>query len=543
MQSFRPFLFASLLLTLVAGGSAWAGLGNDNAPKGGALSLNLSGEPVTLNPLNCSDNYCQVTDGYIIESLAQHRDDTYDWEPSLATSWTTSKDGKEITFKLRPGVTWQDGQPFTAEDVKFSFDVIFGSHYDTAAMRPYLEGIEKVDVIDPLTVKFTTKTKYFGNFESVALLQVVPKHIYQDYEKGPQTNLTVIGTGPYMLSKYEKGKRIILTRNLKWWGWNIDYYKGQNNVDPLILKFVKEDTVALEMLKKGDLDYMDFDADTYTEKAVGPEWGKTVTKVKVENSAPQGFGFVAWNLKSPFFSDRKVRMALWHLMNRKLMIDKFKHGMDLPATGPWPLQSEYASKKAPQIDYDPKKALKLLEAAGWTDADHTGVLSKMIDGNKTPFKFTLMLSNQDQMKYMTLYKEDLKQSGIDMEIKYVEFNSFIKLLDERKFDAVNLGWGAGTVDMDPKQIWHSDSMANKGSNFVSYSNPQVDKLIDQIRGTLDKKKRIPLMRKVYEMIAADAPYAFMFNAKYALYGVTSRVKRPKDTMKYVIGTSYYYIEK
>jgi peptide/nickel transport system substrate-binding protein/microcin C transport system substrate-binding protein len=288
---------------------------------------------------------------------------------------------------------------------------------------------------------------------------------------------------------------------------------------------------------------MDFDADTYTEKAVGPEWGKTVVKVKTENSAPQGFGFVAWNLKNPFFSDRKVRMALWHLMNRKLMIDKFKHGMDLPATGPWPLQSVYASQKATQIDFNPKEALKLLNEAGWTDADHTGVLSKVIDGNKTPFKFTLMLSNQDQMKYMTLYKEDLKQSGIDMEIKYVEFNSFIKLLDERKFEAVTLSWGPGTVDADPKQIWHSDSIANKGSNFISYSNPAVDKLIDQVRETMDKKKRIPLMRKIYEMIAADAPYAFMFNAKYALYGVTARVKRPNDTMKYVIGTNYYWLEK
>lgn len=522
--------------------SAHAGVANDNAPIGGVMSLNLGGEPTTINPLNSTDLYAQYVQDYILDTLLRHSDQTYEYIPSLATSWKISKDGKTFTFKLRPGVTWHDGQPFTAEDVKFSFDVIFDSHYDTAASRPYYEGIAKVEIVDPQTVVFTAKEKYFKNFESVAAnLSIIPKHIYGDFEKGPKLNHELVGTSGYILDKYEIGKRVVLKRNPKWWGWSVPEYKGKYNFDELILKFVSESEVSLEMLKKGDLDFDAFTPEIYANKATGSEWGKTVFKVKAENDEPKPYGFVGWNLKNPMFADKRVRMALWHLMDRKLMIQKFLYGMALPATGPWYRQSEYASKSVKEVDFNPKKALELLNAAGWADPGHTGVLSKTIDGGKVDFKFTLMCPSQDAMKYFTLYKEDLKQAGIDMEIKFIEWNSFIKLLDERKFEAMALSWGGGDVDIDPKQIWHSDSIANMGSNFVSYSNPAVDKLIMQARAAMTKKERIPLLRKVYETIAEDAPYAFMFNNKYALYGRSARVKSAKPTLKYKIGHQYFWL--
>ncbi len=519
-----------------------ASLGNPNAPKGGTFLLNLGGEPTTLNPLNSTDMYSTSVQGYILEGLLTRNDDTYDWEPALAEKWEISKDGKTFTFKLRPGVMWHDGKPLTAEDVKFSFDVIFDPKYQTAHKRPYYEGIAKVEVVDPQTVRFTTKEKYFGNFETAATMPIIPKHIYGDAETGSKINKSLIGTGPYILDKYEQGKRIVLKRNDKWYGTKLPFYKGQNNFDQLVLRFVKEDSVALEMLKKADLDYEGFTPETFVEKAKGPEWGTKVFKVKAQNSAPKSYGFIAWNLTKPMFQDKRVRLALAHLVNRRLMIEKFRFGMSDPATGPVHISSEYASSKVKPIEFDPKKALALLKEAGWDDTDKDGVLDKVIDGVKTPMNITLMTANPDTMKYLTMFKEDAKQVGVNIEPKYLEWNSFVKLLDDKKFDGMTLAWGGGSVDIDPKQIWHSSSAVSGGSNFIGYKNPEVDKLIEEARGTMDKKKRIPILRKVYELIAADAPYVFLFNDKYALYGNTAKMGKPKDTFKYSIGTSYWWVK-
>lgn len=544
MQKHLKHLILLAFLALIpASSQAAKSLGNGGAPQGGTVYFNLGEEPSTLNPLTSSDLYATKTQAYAIEALLDRNEETYDWQPALAEKWNVSKDGKVFTFTLRKGVKWHDGQPLTVKDVKFSFDVIFNDNFKTAHLRPYYDGIEKCEIVDENTVKFTAKTKYFRNFDSAAALTVVPEHIYSDPEKGPKLNKSLIGTGPYILDEYERGTRIVFKRNKDWWGFKDAEHKGQYNPEKVILRFVKERQTALEMLKKGDLDYMEFDPEVYTQKAVGDEWGKKVQKVKTETLAPKGTPFVGWNLKNSLFTDKKVRRALAHLMNRGLMIEKFRFGMSIPGTGPWYRQSVYASPAVQPIPFDPKRALALFKEAGWTDSDKDGILDKVIDGKKTNFSFTLLTAAEDRMKYFTLYKEDAKQAGVDMNIKLLEWNSFVKLLDERKFDAVALAWGGGAVDVDPKQIWHSESIANAGSNFVSYSNPQVDKLIDEAREIMDKKIRIQKMRKVFELIADDAPYAFMHVDKYDLYGRTARMAVVKPAYKYAIGTTWWWISK
>ena len=183
----------------------------------------------------------------------------------------------------------------------------------------------------------------------------------------------------------------------------------------------------------------------------------------------------------------------------------------------------------------------MLADAGWKDSDKDGILDKLINGKKVPFRFSLIHANKDNEKYHTFYKEDLRKAGIDMEVKYLEWNSFLKMLDDGKFEAVNLAW-SGSIEWDPKQIWHSSSAVVGGSNFVSYKNPEVDKLIEKARLEIDRKKRIQMLQKVYETIAADAPYVFMFNEKFAFYGNSKKVGRPADTFKYDIGNDYWWLK-
>ena len=118
----------------------------------------------------------------------------------------------------------------------------------------------------------------------------------------------------------------------------------------------------------------------------------------------------------------------------------------------------------------------------------------------------------------------------------------MRLLDDQNFEAVMLGWSGGSIDLDPKQIWHSSSSKNKGSNFTSYSNPKVDALIDKGRSQLNKPERIKTFRKVYKMIAEDVPYIFMFNSSKRFYGVNQRIVRPQDSFNYSLGMDYWSLK-
>lgn len=532
---FLSFLFLSLPLL--------AATPNLNAPKGGTFVRNLQGEPPTLHPIMASDYYAFVVHDYVLDSLADRDLETSEFKPRLAESWEISKDGKIMTFHLRKDVKFHDGQPLTAEDVKFSFDAVYEKAYAATHWYSFFESIDKIEVVDPLTIKFTLKNTYFQNFLVIASFHIIPKHIYSDVEKSKKMTRELIGSGPYKLEKFDRGQRIVLKRNDEWFGNKLSEWKGYQNFDSVVLRFVKEEAIAMDMMKKGEIDFhYPLSLEYYEQKAIGEPWGKTIFRNKVENLSPKSSSFIGWNLRRSLFKEKNVRLALAHLMNREEMNKKFRFGYSYLSTGPNYVQSEYASPSVKPISFDPKEAQKLLSKAGWKDTNKDGTLDKEIDGKRVEFKFTLLHSNKDFEKYLAMYKDELKKAGIDMEIKYIEWNSFLRLLDEGNFDAVTLRW-SGTPEWDPKPIWHSQSATAGGSNFIGYKNPEVDKLIDEARFEMEKKPRLKKLRKVYELIAADAPYLFMFDDRYEFYANSSKIEKPAETFKYDIGTEYWWSKR
>lgn len=505
-----------------------------------AFYENIAGEPTTLNPITSTDGYSTAVHGYVIETLLSRDIDSYEWGPSLATSWEVNEDKTLFTFHLRQDVKWHDGKPFTAEDVKYSFDVIFDDKYNTASKRPYFEGLKEVKILDPYTVQFVAKNQYYGNFDVAAgTLNILPKHYYEQNLSKAIYNKTLIGTGPYKLELYKRGNRIVLIKNKDWWGDKIPDQK-EWKFPKIVLRFVSDPNVSLEMLKKGSFDFIAMQPDMYEKKAVGPIWGKSVHKVLTQNNTPKGYNFIGWNLTHPILKDKKVRLALYHLVNRKLMIDKFEYGYSEPAAGPIYPSSPYHDKSIKPIEFNPKKALKLLREAGWRDTDGDNILDKVINGKKTKFSITILEPYEGFMKYQTVFKEDARKAGVDINIKLIEWNSFIKLLEERKFDAVRLAWSAN-VDWDPKQIWHSSSIKG-GSNFIGYNNPEVDRLIDEARLVYERDERIKILSKVENMIVNDVPYVWFTYKEKTMYGHTDRIHKEKDTYQYGVGTSYWNFE-
>ena len=499
-----------------------------------------------LNPISSSDLYATRTQDYIIDSLLTRNPETNEFKPGLAESWSIAKDGMAYTFKIRKGIQFTDGSPLTAEDVQFSFNAISDPEYEAAHRIPYFQNIKPPIVIDGHTIKFPVKQKYFGNLDTLATFRVVPQEVYSKQNKKNKMSKVLIGSGPYKIEKYNKGKNLILVKNKNWWGFSLDQenLKKAHRFDKIIIRFVKEDTIVLELLKKGKLSFSGLSGEQFVDKVdvTQPEW-QHMEKFEVENEAYKGYSFIGWNLKNDLFKEKKVRRALAHLMNREFIRKKFQHNKSYLVSGPWYPQSMYADKSVKTILFDPKKASQLLQKSGWKDTDENGVLDKMIGGKKRSFRFTLLLPNRDVERYFTVYKEDLKKAGIDMDIKNIDWNSFVKALNERKFGAVTLAWGGSEedIDIDPKQIWHTESIKASGSNFIGYSNKKVDRLIDQARLELDRKKRIPILQKVYSIIAEDAPYVFMFSPKI-MYAVDKKVKREKVTYRYTLGLKYWTLE-
>lgn len=543
MKTFIQISFIFLMTVTQAFGA----LGSSKATHGGTFKYNLGQQPTTLNALSSSDLYSSRVQAFVVEQLLERNADTYNWEPALAKSWNISKDGLLFTFTLREGVKWHDGKPLTIEDVKFSFDAIVHpeNKYKTANQLPFYENIKEAKIIGKNKIQFSAKKKYFKNFDVVAGLSIVPRHLHENPTKKQKKllNKTLVGTGPYIFQKFKRGKSIILKANPNWWGRKVKSRKGHRNFEKVLMRFIKDGTIAIQRAERGDLDYIALSSEEFVKKTNSKKWGKSVFKTKIANKAPKSYGFIGWNFKTPMFQSKNVRLALYKLINRKLMIEKFRYGYSLPATGPWYQQSIYANPKVKPVKYNPKGALSLLRKDGWKDTDGDKILDKVINGKKTKLSFTILEPNKEFVKYLTVFKEDAKKAGVDVNVKYVEWNTFIKLLDERKFDAVRLGWGGGSIDIDPKQIWHSVSSKNAGSNFISYSNPKVDKLIDSARVTIDKKARIKKLREVYKLIADDVPYAFFFNDKYSFYGSTKRMKKVKNTFKFDLGREYWWIGK
>jgi microcin C transport system substrate-binding protein len=519
-------------------------LGKPDAPIGGTFNRNLEAEPENLNPTNSSEVVSASVQEYVVEGLLTMNPETYEWQPQLAESYEVSKDGLSFTFHLRKDAKFSDGSPVTAEDVKFSIELVKDPAYKATARMPYYDDLEKIETPDAQTVIVKMKRKYFMNMMVLAswgYTPIVSKKIYGDPTK-KFSDYPLYGSGPYKVEVYNRGKNIMLVRNPDWWGKNYVDQKGLAKFERINFHFIKEQNLEIEMVRKGQIDYMDdVRPENFEKKAVGDAFGTTVKKIQAENLRNKPWSFIGWNEKNQLFQDKNVRIALAELLNRKFLIDKFYYGMAVEARSPWYYKSPFASPNIKPIEFNPEHAKQLLKKAGWEDKEKKGVLQKQIDGKTVEFRFALLLPTRDVEKYFTLYKEDLNKAGIDMEIKLIEWNTFEKLLNEQKFDAVTLRWGNGSFEDDPKQIWHSESSKPGGSNFISYSNKEVDKLIDSARQEMNKEKRKLMWQKISKLIADDAPYAFMFNMKYDLYLLNKRVGFDKPTYKYDLSYPYFYM--
>ncbi len=533
-------VFVSLNLLAFAAQAVEA---NASATKGGVLNFHFESEPENLHPIKSGDVVGQQFSSFVQDTLCARDLNTWEFTARLAEKWEISKDGLQFTFSLRKDGYFHNGENVTADDVKFSLEHIREPKLEALDQIPYYEGITKIEVLDKYKVKFTAKEKYFKNLSVLCGFYIIPKSVYGDVNKSAKMLKDAVGAGPYKFEKYDKGQTITVKKFDKWYGANLPYYKGYYNFAQINFKITKENNVVTEKLKKGDLDYVELlradDYITVTGKPFKPVYNDKFIGKAVKNEMPKSYGYIGFNFLDPILKDKNVRLAFAHLVNREEMNKKFFEGLNDLATGPVSVNSKQAAAAKP-IEFNPSKARELLAKSGWVDSDKNGILDKVINGKKTELKLSYIYARKDSEKQWTIIKEDCKKAGIDIDLKFLEWNSFIKQVDERNMQLFAMGWGGGDVEMDPKQIWHSTSAGKGGSNRGSYSNPEVDRLIDQGRAELDSTKRGAIFKKAYTLIAEDVPYVFMFNAKYDFYAMSKKVVQPGDTFKYDFGLTAWW---
>ncbi len=463
-----------------------------------SLVRHLPSDPTVLNPILSTDAVASTVESLIYESLIERDNETLEFKPLLASKWEISEDHLTYTFTLRQGIKWQDGKPLTIEDILYTYERIKDPKVDAGHVRNYYKDVVSAKKIGQNKIQFVYSKPYFRALEIVGGIPILPKHIFdndQDFNTHP-ANRQPIGTGPYIFEKWETGAKIILSRNEKYW-------RKKPAIKSMVFKIIPNNDVALQLLKKGDIDFGALRAIQWAKQTQSQAFKDRFNKYRywIPN-----YSFIGWNLRKPYFSDRRVRIAMTMLLNRKLILDKMLFGLGKIVTGNFYLFSDAYDKSIDPYSYDPEQAKKLLDQAGWIDHDGDGLRDK--DG--VPFKFTFLYpSGSEFAKSISLIlRENLQDVGIEMNIKPLEWAAFLKEIRSHEFDAASLAWGQ-PIEQDPYQIWHS-SQTEAGSNFIGFKNEEADKLIEQARQEFNRQKRNQLYKKFHQIIHQEEPYTFLF---------------------------------
>lgn len=457
------------------------------------LIISSIGDASFLNPILAQDSASNEINSLVFNGLIKYDRNLEDFIGDLAESWEV-ENGEQpaITFHLRKGVLWHDGKEFSAHDVKFTYDKIMDEKTNTVRRSSY-ELVKEAKVLNPYTFKVIYREPFSPGLESWGI-GIVPKHILEREDINTSSfNRKPIGTGPFRFVKWVSDEKIILGANPK-------YFEGRPNLDRIIYRIIPETAInEMEILTRG-VDYSSLFPYQYQRMSEIP-FLKTYSQPSV------GYTYIGYNLKNELFKDKRVRHALTHAINRKEIVQYVLYGFGTVASGPFPNHLWYSNPNVKPLPFDPSRAKRLLHEAGWRDSDGDGIL----DRNGKPFRFTLITNsgNDTRRDIGVLVQRQLKEVGIDVKFELYEWSVFLKnFITARHFDACILGW-ALPVDPDAYEIWHS-SQIEKGFNTISYSNPEVDRLLELGRRVYNIEKRKKIYWRIHELIAEDQPYTFLY---------------------------------
>jgi peptide/nickel transport system substrate-binding protein len=497
-------------------------LGQAVAQEGGELRFCLRAEPKTFDPLKVEDDASgairYLTGGVLVRLNRQ----TQDLEPELALSWKVSKDGRQISFRLRSGISFSDGTPFSAEDVAYTVQQLMDPALHSPTGDAFRSGTGNVEtkVISPtqISIRFPAQVAAMDRlFDQVAILS----------EHSPKKEMAVLG--PFMVADYKPGSSILLKRNPYYWktdeqGRKLPYLDSirldiQPNRDVEMLRFKRGE---LDLINSLDSEYFDKLAATSPQLVhdAGPSldseqlWFNEVLKAPIPD------------YKKDWFRSANFRRAVSEAINRDDLSRIVFHGHAQPAVGPFsPANKFWFNAKLKPQTYSPDAALKELQADGFRMENGT---LKDKDGNEVVFSIITNSGNKTRERMAVLIQDDLQKIGIHVNVVTLDFPSLIERMTQ-SFDYEAILLGLTNVDLDPNgemNVWLSSSQNHQWNpQQKAPETPweaEIDRLMREQASSSDVKKRKEAFDRVQEIVVEQEPFIFLIN-KNALSAVSMTV--------------------
>lgn len=419
--------------------------------------------------------------------------------PALAESWNFDKSTNTYTFNLRKDIKWHDGQPFSADDVKFTVESIKNPKNASEIASNY-EDVTGVEVVDDNTIKISLNAPNTAMLDYLTV-GVLPKHILQGKDITTDSfNQNPIGTGPFKLEKWDRGQNIILVKNK-------DYFAKQPSIDKVVFKIVPDDKIKSVQLKSGELDLAQV-----TPKDIENFEEDNNFDVRIMKTAD--YRGILYNFNSKFFKENKsLPNALSYAIDRNAIIDSVLLGHGEEAYSPLQM-GEYNNPDIEKFEYDKNRAKEEIEKLGWK-LGKDNIYEK--NGEKLSFEIVCGEGDQVRIDMANLCSQQLREIGVESKVR---INSKI---DWENQDSYLIGWGS---PFDPDDHTYKVFGTGKGSNYSSYSNKAIDELLKKARETDNNEEKIMYYKKFQEEMTKDMPYTFIsyidsiYVAKSNIKGIT-----------------------
>ena len=510
------------------------------------IVLEMGLYPKTFNSYNGGDWYTgQITDR-VWESMLSSDEETYKVLPLLAEEWSKGKDNRTYFFTINSNAYFSDNVPVTADDVVFTFETLYDTFKSPLAQgwRSNLGEMEKIEKINKYKVMIKMKKVHFNHLRMLGGVSILPKHIYSKGTFNKDFDRFVIGSGAYVLvsNKNATKKNVILKRNPNWWGIdNLPSLKAYNQIDKIKYRIFKEKKKIYLAVKKRQLYFSGVsseDFNLYKKDKVLNQNGN-FTLVQKENDFPSSWWGVALNIKRAPLNEKKFRQALQLSLNREEINKKIYNQLNRPAASPISMGSPYSGRPKP-IKYNPNLAKKYLSDLGYTNIKRNGILYKIDkNGKEVEAKITIFFSGARHEKWLTMFKEQAKKIGIEIDIRKKEWLLLSRDMNERKFQALCVGWSGGSVYPGGiRQLFSAKAARTaKSSNFTQLENERIDELLDLAEKEQSDQKRYSYFHEIEKIIIDEQPYIFLFQSRYYIYVYWNDLLKKKE-WKYYTGVTH-----